>query len=168
VVIVPQNAQPDSTGGFYPAVAAKGAGARLAWHASVGVGETQLQRVDGTVLVGDAIVIADATPGGRAEKALAHVGDRWWMGVQHVGVAVESFWLSDAAVLSQDVLVPYPSCGEDCVVGIDVPNLLAVTWQDDLWFGFWDYTESSVLPYRIVRVKEGCVYLPMYDAVKQR
>jgi hypothetical protein len=114
-------------------------------------------------------------------KAIASAPGGWWVGAED-RKSVTSFSLSESAqVLARSKLVTYSAL--DCIeakttcppgVGVlDVRRLSTVTWNDELWFGFWDYSGQQApppqyipwSPYRFVRVKPGCVYKSMYDVV---
>ena len=170
VVVEPQQVD---LGAFYfcVGVASRGGEAMLAWYDGASTySETRLQRVRDAQPEGAALVIdGDEDTGNK--KALTQSGGRWWMGMLKSGAGVESYWLSDTEQLSREPLVPLRRCSPTCG-GVhhdlfDIRNLSAFSRQDEVWFGFWDYSDqfnvsdehpTASSPYRIVLVKEGCWY----------
>jgi hypothetical protein len=177
VLVTAEGTVPTDFPGRWPAAASTGNHALLAWRAA-GRDETLAQHVVGTTASGNALVIPNEESSFvPLRRALVHHQDGWRMFVVDSDVGIESLLLSDAEVHSRDVLVPHESCYFSCPPGkkwdLDVRILSAVSWQDELWFGFRDLSDcfsvdwhpDGVCPYRIVRVRDQCVYATAYDSL---
>src|SRR5262249_23213151 len=96
---------------------------------------------------------------------LSRRADSWWMSVELNGRKIDAYTLNEGGVTSRSRLVTH-TCVDAIVCGFDVRNHASVVWGDELWYGFWDFTDGSNEPYRIVRVKDGCTYSSMRDILR--
>jgi hypothetical protein len=137
--------------------------------------ESRFQVLDGVVPVGDAARIF-STPawGTRGPRALAPTETGWWAGVA-TSCGIESMTVAADGHVDRRILVPnvppecHPFCDGAPPFYPSFTDLTAVSWGDELWLGFWDWSNAAsgagaTQPYRVVRVKEGCRYRTAYDA----
>ena len=100
------------------------------------------------------------------------------MGQRWAKAGIESLWLDEQGEqrMPSSVLLPFTPCtGPTCSPGqsdlFDARAFSAVGYGDEVWLGFWDLSDSglpladyptALSPYRLLRVKPGCVYQPNY------
>jgi hypothetical protein len=166
--------------GEQPAIGTDGERALLGWFDTMGPeGQTDLQPLQHTTRIGDALRLPNTSwltwP---AARVITRWQGNWWTGEVVAADGVRQSLVSDSALLSQALLVINERC-TDCLPGqgenLDARALGFATWEDELWFGFWDLSDSFIpselhpvatMPYRIVRVKPGCSYITSF-AIEQ-
>ncbi len=155
----------DSVASGWPAIASDGTRALAAWQWYGTIYKTYLQLVDSGSETGDGLAIHD-DPCCSSRKALARSEDGWWLAVMRPD-GVTEYRLSDTEVVATSPLVTWPGCEPGCGTEFDLRTFSTVRWQDELWFGFWDFTAKGfgylIRPYRIVRIQEGCSYRTMHE-----
>lgn len=167
-----------AVGVSFHAVRAIAGGALAAWS----VGTTQ---TDGNVLVqaldtnlnptADLVFVPPTIHEGFAETkdwlTIQQQPDGWWIGAEG-GLFLESVRL-DASGISVESISSYELARTN-VAPLDYRQLASASYGDaELWLGFSDLTAGDswgkpYSPYRIVRVRPGCVYASLWDLSKSQ
>jgi hypothetical protein len=143
--------------------------------------EVRVQLLEGAATIADAVLRFYETwhP---ADRVIAHHDGGWWMGQRSGSQGILSCWLDEHGgdAMQPSTLVPFESCTvQTCAPGqpqgFDARAFSAAGYQDEVWLGFWDLSDQSLplaqyptalSPYRLLRVKPGCVYQPNYVLAK--
>jgi hypothetical protein len=158
---------------YWLGIGQRGDDAMLAWLATRDY-EASFQHVQHATAKGSGFALEDRA----AAKTLAWWRDAWWMAADE-NHRIAAYRLGNTHVLGRAALVTYSPCNGGCDfdVGLHVSRLMNVVWDDELWFGYWDFSNDFNVsdshpersnPYRIVLVKDGCVYPSVYDVYAAR
>lgn len=156
------------------ALGVSGHEALVGWH-SFSPGLLELVPTLDLAPAGDPLRFEDNSPYWQlsTRKSIARFNDAWWM-VASTGRTLETIVMDGDAVKDRFTLSTYSVCEPKCFPHspIDVRRFALASSGDVLWFGFWDLTQCNNdhsvhpdprCPYRVVRVKNGCVYPALYD-----
>jgi hypothetical protein len=91
---------------------------------------------------------------------LQPVAAGWWIGGTNT-LSMSEYQVINGALAGRRELVTYSKFGTK----FDVRHLESANWNDELWLGFQDNTDTSGKehPYRVILAKPGCTYRSMYE-----
>lgn len=161
----------------WPAVAVDGDDAVLGWEGMGLDNESYVQRLTSFAPAAPAIVIPE--PGGGMRQRVLTRSPKGWFMMGKIYAHIDAFEIEGNAIAAQRPVVThsFESCWKtdscpDWPVAMDARNLQLVRWQDDVLFGFLDYSDNYLDPathpdplvaYRIVNAASDCQYRSLYD-----
>jgi hypothetical protein len=182
--VMPQGVSPISLRAQNTALAADGERALVAWGTNT-LSTTYVQVIDQGEETGNALVLFDNPQGSGPylwRKDLARFDQGWWLGaiisghdLNPIEMGVHSFWLGDTPsgsveLTGRSALVGWPpcwpACEKDMLQGFNLRYPAALRYQDELWYGFEDGTNTTppiYSAYRIVRVGRSCRYPTLFE-----
>ncbi|MBK7586725.1 MAG: hypothetical protein IPI67_41880 [Myxococcales bacterium] len=152
-------------------------GALVAWSLAGGGSEAMVvvQRIDSALAASGDVVLVKPTQyqGANEEKDWLTIQDRpegWWVGASGP-LFLESVRFAQATSVNVENLSSFELIENGQKI-LDFRHLGSASYNDELWLGFVDYTESNsgelYQPYRIVRILPGCVYPSMWDLLHKK
>ncbi len=161
----------------WPAVAVDGDDAVLGWEGMGLDNESYVQRLNSFAPAAPAIVIPE--PGGGMRQRVLTRSPQGWLMMGKIHAHIDAFEIEGNAITAQRPVVThsFESCWKtdscpDWPVAMDARNLQLVRWQDDVLFGFLDYSDNyldsaahpdPLVAYRIVNPASDCQYRSLYD-----
>ncbi len=161
----------------WPAVALDGEQVVLGWMGQNIDNDSYVQRLNGFVPETPAIVIPEPA-GGMRQRVLSRTSKGWMM-MGKIHAHIDAFEIEGDALAEQRPVVTHSfescwrtdTCDTSLSPGLDARNLQLLRYQDELWFGFLDYSDSfdhddqsdPLIGYRIVNAASKCAYPSLYD-----
>ncbi|MBK7586724.1 MAG: hypothetical protein IPI67_41875 [Myxococcales bacterium] len=166
-----------ATGVGFNAVRGVPGGAIVAWSLAGSNPDAMVvvQRVDSSLNAqGDAVRVkptqylgADTT---KRWVTIQQTAGGWWIGASGK-TFLEGLRFNAASGLTVENLSSFELIENGQKI-LDFRHLGSASYNDELWLGFVDYTESNsgelYQPYRIVRILPGCVYPSMWDLLHKK
>ncbi|MBI3203639.1 MAG: hypothetical protein HYZ29_19025 [Myxococcales bacterium] len=165
----------------WPAVALEGERGAVSWMGHDIDYDSYVQPLDDFAPSADALVLPSGDDGawGLGRRVLARAQGGWQMVAAISGLRLDALEIRDDSALQRRPLVRHflrESCArtDTCPEGIpalDARNLHLVRHQDEMWFGFLDYSDSfdhddqvdPLIAYRIINARSKCAYPSLYD-----
>ena len=185
-LVEPQGVAPMEYGSQNPALAVDGERALVAWGTN-DRSTTHAQMLNQGEETGDSLLLFDNIQGTGPfvrNKQLERFDGGWWLGASVTDFyhdmpvsawGIQSFWLGDTPegsveLTGRSALVGWPpcwpGCDKDMLRGFNLRYPASLSYQDEIWYGFWDGTNTTLdidSAYRIVRVGRSCRYPTLFE-----
>jgi hypothetical protein len=180
--VAAQGAPPESSKfSGWPAVALEAERGVVSWMGSDIDYDSYVQPLNDLAPNADALLLPSEVDGawGLGRRVLARAQGGWQMIAAISGLRLDALEIRDDSPLQQRPLVRHflrescaktDSCPGD-IPALDARNLHLVRHQDEMWFGFLDYSDSfdhedesePLIAYRIINARSKCTYPSLYD-----
>lgn len=166
---------PSMDNGSWPAVGIDGTDIVLGWEDFTKT--SYVQRLRNLDPAAAAVVIPEPA-GGMRQRVLSRTPTGWLMAGK-IYAHIDTFEIEGDALTRQQALVTHSfescwrtdTCDTSQSPGLDARNLHLVRHQDEMWFGFLDYSDSfnhqdesdPLIAYRIINARSECTYPSLYD-----
>ncbi|MCC6900732.1 MAG: hypothetical protein IT377_17255 [Polyangiaceae bacterium] len=167
--------EPSMDNGNWPAIGIDGTDIVLGWEDYTKT--SYVQRLSNLDPAAVAVVIPEPA-GGMRQRVLSRTATGWLMAGK-IYAHIDTFEIEGDALARQQALVTHSfescwrtdTCDTSQSPGLDARNLHLVRHQDEMWFGFLDYSDSfdhedesdPLIAYRIINARSMCTYPSLYD-----